>query len=73
MVPYCCQLGAADEREQNADAPVGGRVVEDGSRRAVVADAGAAQPVLAPERLVVDGVALHQLAHGHLGEQGLVR
>ena len=63
---------AADEGEQDAGAAVGRAVVERGAHGAVVADPEAVEAVLAPERLVVDRVALHQVAHVHLVEQGRV-
>ena len=56
------QVVAADEREQHARAAVRRRVVERQVGGALGAHRRARQPLLAPERLAVDRLGLHQRA-----------
>jgi hypothetical protein len=51
---------AADEAEEDADRAVGRRVVEDRARGPDIGDALPAEPGVAPERPVVDGLGLGQ-------------
>ena len=60
--------GPADEAEEHAGRAVGRRVVEDRVRGPDVGDALAAEPGVAPEGALVDGLGLGQ-APGHQGLQ----
>ena len=62
-------VGAADERQQHADGAVGGLLSKQ-TRTAPLSERPiAGQALVAPERLRVDRVALHQRTHRHALEQ----